>query len=663
MRVKENQTNKNFERLKILNEKLLELNNLKLQLDLLEERKPQIEELRVGISLLADCREAVALADEKDKKRAEIELLATDKQSLQTRLEADILSISALEKKIEESDFDGKISECVELSAKYSACNGKPEKLELLLNELEKRRSDYKRLEEEKQKLLIAEKEAEKDAAQAEKELAESSSRDILRLINVEFKGAVLKEEYAANLDYLADLYGNIKIFEEDSPLYNYVSGELKAKINEYKERLVEVRSFKTEAITEQLKKLQDADKEREIKSKSYNEVNSRLQKLTAAITVKQNETETALKDGRELRQRADELKEELELIFGADCKDYQKAVNANTQRLSSLREEKLELLSKLEALNTSKHNLSVSKERLEGLLLAAQSEYSNLEEKLNKTMKVKRLESIQECRALFEKFKHFTDAESAVAKFDTQFSVLTTRKKELENTPDIFTATEEVLLAAEREKSAIYEGITDISNKIAVLESEKISLENRLNEKSEILKEFEIIQKERNLLARLKEATKGNKFLEYIANEYLSEISALASSTLLNLTGGRYFLVYKENNFSVADNFNCGNLRGVNTLSGGETFLVSLSLALALSQTICSKSMKSIEFFFLDEGFGTLDGALVDTVMNALEKLKSSSFTIGVISHVEELKYRISNKIIVNKATENRGSTLSFSC
>ena len=90
---------------------------------------------------------------------------------------------------------------------------------------------------------------------------------------------------------------------------------------------------------------------------------------------------------------------------------------------------------------------------------------------------------------------------------------------------------------------------------------------------------------------------------------------------------------------------------------------MVSLSLALALSQTICAKSLKSIEFFFLDEGFGTLDSTLVDTVMNALEKLKSSSFTIGVISHVEELKHRIDSKITVKKATESHGSTVEFSC
>ena len=150
---------------------------------------------------------------------------------------------------------------------------------------------------------------------------------------------------------------------------------------------------------------------------------------------------------------------------------------------------------------------------------------------------------------------------------------------------------------------------------------------------------------------------------MEFITNEYLYDISRLASTTLLNLEDGRYFLTYKDNNFYVGDNFDCGNLRGVNTLSGGETFLVSLSLALALSQTICAKSLKNIEFFFLDEGFGTLDNSLVDTVMTALEKLKGSDFTIGVISHVEELKHRIENKITVNKATESYGSTVTVNC
>ena len=81
-----------------------------------------------------------------------------------------------------------------------------------------------------------------------------------------------------------------------------------------------------------------------------------------------------------------------------------------------------------------------------------------------------------------------------------------------------------------------------------------------------------------------------------------------------------------------------------------------------ALSGAICEKSNTPIEFFFLDEGFGALDETLVDTVMDSLEKLKNTHFSIGLISHVAELKHRINAKILVQGATEERGSVVSLS-
>ena len=159
-------------------------------------------------------------------------------------------------------------------------------------------------------------------------------------------------------------------------------------------------------------------------------------------------------------------------------------------------------------------------------------------------------------------------------------------------------------------------------------------------------------------IFERLKKLFEGNKFMEFVAEEYLQTVAENASGRLLTLTDGRYFLRY-DGGFFVGDNFNGGNLRGVYTLSGGETFLVSLSLALALSAEICARSLRPIEFFFLDEGFGTLDERLVDTVMDSLEKLKGEHFSIGIISHVEELKHRIGRKLTVKKATEKRGSQI----
>lgn len=165
------------------------------------------------------------------------------------------------------------------------------------------------------------------------------------------------------------------------------------------------------------------------------------------------------------------------------------------------------------------------------------------------------------------------------------------------------------------------------------------------------------------NLYGKLYELTKSEHFAEFIAEEYLTEIADRASERVLELTNGRYVLQYKsEDNFYVADNLRGGELRPVASLSGGETFLVSLSLALALSFQISSRAMRPIDFFFLDEGFGTLDDELINAVTDSLEKLQKSRLTVGLITHVAELKNRIQAKLYVNGATATSGTTFTES-
>ena len=93
-----------------------------------------------------------------------------------------------------------------------------------------------------------------------------------------------------------------------------------------------------------------------------------------------------------------------------------------------------------------------------------------------------------------------------------------------------------------------------------------------------------------------------------------------------------------------VIDLYQANTIRDVSTLSGGESFLVSLSLALGLTDLISDKMR--IETLFIDEGFGTLDENTLNIVIEALEKLQSSGKMIGIISHVKMLKERITNQI-----------------
>ena len=109
------------------------------------------------------------------------------------------------------------------------------------------------------------------------------------------------------------------------------------------------------------------------------------------------------------------------------------------------------------------------------------------------------------------------------------------------------------------------------------------------------------------------------------------------------------------ELELAVIDTWQGDVQRDSRTLSGGESFLVSLALALALSDLVSHKTR--IDSLFLDEGFGTLDGATLDIALDALDSLHASGKMIGIISHVEALKERMPVQIRVHK-----GSGLGYS-
>ena len=97
-----------------------------------------------------------------------------------------------------------------------------------------------------------------------------------------------------------------------------------------------------------------------------------------------------------------------------------------------------------------------------------------------------------------------------------------------------------------------------------------------------------------------------------------------------------------------MADSWQADVVRDVRTLSGGESFLVSLALALGLSDLVSHRTR--IESFFLDEGFGSLDPDALDLALDALDSLNAQGKLIGVISHVEAVKERIPVQIRVRK-------------
>lgn len=141
-----------------------------------------------------------------------------------------------------------------------------------------------------------------------------------------------------------------------------------------------------------------------------------------------------------------------------------------------------------------------------------------------------------------------------------------------------------------------------------------------------------------------------GDKFRKFAQGLTLDNLVWLANNQLTRLHG-RYLLKRKASEaleLEVVDTWQADAVRDTRTLSGGESFLVSLALALALSDLVSHKTR--IDSLFLDEGFGTLDSETLDTALDALDALNASGKTIGVISHVEAMKERIPVQIKVKK-------------
>ena len=152
-----------------------------------------------------------------------------------------------------------------------------------------------------------------------------------------------------------------------------------------------------------------------------------------------------------------------------------------------------------------------------------------------------------------------------------------------------------------------------------------------------------------------------------YVQRYYFKEVIAAANRRLAVLTDGNFILRCRETakdlksradlELDVLDR-STGAWRDVSTLSGGESFMASLALAVGLSDVVQNRSSRvRLDILFIDEGFGSLDEETLQRAMELLGRLSDGKRTVGVISHIAELRERISKKLIVTRT--HSGSTV----
>ncbi|RKT83376.1 exonuclease SbcC [Saccharopolyspora antimicrobica] len=154
-----------------------------------------------------------------------------------------------------------------------------------------------------------------------------------------------------------------------------------------------------------------------------------------------------------------------------------------------------------------------------------------------------------------------------------------------------------------------------------------------------------------------------------YVLAARLEEVAVAATRRLQKMSGGRYSFVHSDAagargtrgglGLDVLDDYS-GKVRPAKTLSGGESFLASLSLALGLADVVAAETGGALlDTLFIDEGFGTLDADTLDLVMDTLDELRAGGRVVGLVSHVEEMRQRIGVRLRVRKSRD--GSTLEL--
>ncbi|NMM07782.1 AAA family ATPase [Polaromonas sp.] len=219
---------------------------------------------------------------------------------------------------------------------------------------------------------------------------------------------------------------------------------------------------------------------------------------------------------------------------------------------------------------------------------------------------------------------------------------------------------------------------LDDLVAQLAVLEEQRSTLSQQIGAQRALLAKDEQHRKSQQALFEqigaqttetdiwqrldsLVGSAKGDKYRKFAQGLTLDHLLHLANRHLARLHG-RYLLRRKQTGeleLDIVDGWQGDVARDTRTLSGGESFLVSLALALSLSDLVSNKT--SIDSLFLDEGFGTLDSDTLEIALSALDTLNASGKMIGVISHVESLKERIPAQIRVEKGGGIGHSKLLF--
>jgi len=290
----------------------------------------------------------------------------------------------------------------------------------------------------------------------------------------------------------------------------------------------------------------------------------------------------------------------------------------------------------------------------------ALEERKKSLNTKINKS----EFENIEEITNSLELKINIEKTRKSLDSFFEKYNTVQARKKQLEKSASKITYNEKKHAELKEQVETSKQNIEEQTQKIGELKQEVGDLQIKIKSKERLENALAELKIREENIKILKKLFTGKGFVNYVASIKLRNLCTAANKRFEKLTYNHLSLelvtTAKSSEIVVRDRMNENKTRSIRTLSGGQTFQASLCMAIALSDIVNQHNGEKADFFFLDEGFGSLDKNSMRIVFETLQELRKENKIVGVISHVDELQEEIQTHLTIKNGEE--GSKISKS-
>ncbi|VXC20483.1 AAA family ATPase [Chryseobacterium sp. 8AT] len=348
---------------------------------------------------------------------------------------------------------------------------------------------------------------------------------------------------------------------------------------------------------------------------------------------------------------------------------DYEKKPILETEEIyNKLSQSNRETEENYQKLNKEKEEISPKLAEQKTIVNQLEKRISELEKEISdnkilieNSLSEQKFSTLEETLQILAQEINVQETRNQIQQFRIQFEIVKNNILNLEAKLKDFSFDEEQFAETENQFKAFENDLKIVNDSVVKIATEIERLEKEFNKKEDLLKDLSQLQKRAENLKIMSNLFKGAGFVQYISSIYLRQLCDHANVRFHRMTRNQLSLQLNENSdFEIIDYLNEGRSRSVKTLSGGQAFQVSLSLALALAESVQTNAQSEKNFFFIDEGFGTQDLESVNIVFETLMNLQKENRIVGIISHVEELKEKIPVSLNITK-DEERGSLIEI--